>query len=131
MRENKLGIIARYILTENDGRQLMAKMKSGDIGTDRAADKIRDIEVTLDFTPNADASVLYRQGETMVLACATVALHSLDGFLATPTEDGYTQNIPSYPVLQIHDSSVRGAVQRAELKKLRDWLLEAFVEQST
>ena len=51
----------------------MAKMKSGDIGTDRAADKLRDIEVTLDFTPNADASVLYRQGETMVLACATVA----------------------------------------------------------
>ena len=51
----------------------MAKMKSGDIGTDRAVDKLRDIEVTLDFTPNADASVLYRQGETMVLACATVA----------------------------------------------------------
>ena len=51
----------------------MAKMKSGDIGTDRATDKLRDIEVTLDFTPNADASVLYRQGETMVLACATVA----------------------------------------------------------
>ena len=51
----------------------MAKMKSGDIGSDRGADKIRDIEVTIDFTPNADASVLYRQGETMVLACATVA----------------------------------------------------------
>ena len=27
----------------------MAKMKSGDIGTDRATDKLRDIEVTLDF----------------------------------------------------------------------------------
>ena len=40
----------------------MAKMKSGDIGSDRAADKLREIEVTLDFTPNADASVLYRQG---------------------------------------------------------------------
>ena len=73
MRGNELGIILRYILTENEGRRLMAKMKSGDIGSDRAADKIRDIEVTLDFTPNADASVLYRQGETMVLACATVA----------------------------------------------------------
>lgn len=51
----------------------MAKMKSGDIASDRAADELREIEVTLDFTPNADASVLYRQGDTMVLACATVA----------------------------------------------------------
>ena len=51
----------------------MAKMKSGDIASDRAADEIREIEVTLDFTPNADTSVLYRQGNTMVLACATVA----------------------------------------------------------
>jgi len=48
-------------------------MKSGDIASDRAADEIREIDVTLDFTPNADASVLYRQGDTMVLACATVA----------------------------------------------------------
>ena len=45
MRENKLGIIPRYILTEIDSRRIMAKMKSGDIGTDRAANKIRDIEV--------------------------------------------------------------------------------------
>ena len=41
--------------------------------SDRAADELREIEVTLDFTPNADASVLYRQGNTMILACATVA----------------------------------------------------------
>ena len=109
----------------------MAKMKSGDIGTDRAADKLRDIEVTLDFTPNADASVLYRQGETMVLACATVAPSLLDGFLATPTEDGCMQSMPYYPVPQIHDSSEREEVQRAELKRLRDWSLEAFVERST
>ena len=51
----------------------MAKMKSGDIASDRAADEIREIDVTLDFTPNADASVPYRQGDTMILACATVA----------------------------------------------------------
>ena len=51
----------------------MAKMKSGDVASDRAADELREIEVTLDFTPNADASVLYRQGNTMILACATVA----------------------------------------------------------
>jgi ribonuclease PH len=51
----------------------MAKMKSGDVTSDRAVDELREIEVTLDFTPNADASVLYRQGNTMILACATVA----------------------------------------------------------
>ena len=51
----------------------MAKMKSGDVSSNRAADELRNIEVTLDFTPNADASVLYQQGDTMVLACATVA----------------------------------------------------------
>ncbi len=51
----------------------MAKMKSGDVVSDRAVDELREIEVTLDFTPNADASVLYRQGNTMILACATVA----------------------------------------------------------
>ena len=50
----------------------MAKMKSGDVSSNRAADELRNIEVTLDFTPNADASVLYQQGDTMVLACATV-----------------------------------------------------------
>ncbi|PXF18158.1 MAG: ribonuclease PH [Methanobacteriota archaeon] len=48
-------------------------MKSGDVASDRAVDELREIEVTLDFTPNADASVLYRQGNTMILACATVA----------------------------------------------------------
>jgi ribonuclease PH len=36
----------------------MAKMKSGDVASDRAVDELREIEVTLDFTPNADASVL-------------------------------------------------------------------------
>nr|ANV79610.1 ribonuclease PH (rph) [uncultured Candidatus Thalassoarchaea sp.] len=45
----------------------MSKMKSRD------KDKLREIEVTLDFTPNALASVLYRQGETVILACVTKA----------------------------------------------------------
>jgi len=48
----------------------MAKFKTG-ISTTRAHDQMRDIEVILDFTPNALASVLYKQGETMVLACCT------------------------------------------------------------
>ena len=45
----------------------MAKMKSGFTPT-RSNDEIREIKVTLDFTPNALASVLYQQGDTMVLA---------------------------------------------------------------
>ncbi|RCH74969.1 MAG: ribonuclease PH [Candidatus Poseidoniales archaeon] len=48
-------------------------MKSGDIEVSRDKDKLREIEVTLDFTPNALASVLYRQGETVILACVTKA----------------------------------------------------------
>ena len=48
----------------------MAKLKSGFEPT-RAQDELRDIEVTLDFTKNALASVLYRQGDTVILACVT------------------------------------------------------------
>ena len=55
------------------GPTTMSKMKSGDIKVDRDKDKLREIEVTLDFTPNALASVLYRQGETVILACVTKA----------------------------------------------------------
>ena len=51
----------------------MSKMKSGDFEVSRKKDKLREIEVTLDFTPNALASVLYRQGETVILACVTKA----------------------------------------------------------
>ena len=45
-------------------------MKSGFTPT-RLNDEIRQIEVTLDFTQNALASVLYQQGNTMILACVT------------------------------------------------------------
>ena len=51
----------------------MAKVKSGDFQTDREQDELREIEVTLDFTPNALASILYRQGNTVILACVTKA----------------------------------------------------------
>ncbi|MDE0954082.1 MAG: hypothetical protein OR994_05350, partial [Candidatus Poseidoniales archaeon] len=51
----------------------MAKMKSGDFETEREQDELREIEVTLDFTPNALASILYRQGNTIILACVTKA----------------------------------------------------------
>lgn len=54
-------------------RPTMGKMKSADIDVSRKQDKLRDIEVTLDFTPNALSSVLYKQGDTVILACVTKA----------------------------------------------------------
>ena len=54
-------------------RPTMGKMKSADIDVSREQDKLRDIEVTLDFTPNALSSVLYKQGDTVILACVTKA----------------------------------------------------------
>lgn len=54
-------------------RSTMAKMKSGKISTDRKKDELRDVDVTLDFTPNALSSLLYKQGDTTVLVCVTKA----------------------------------------------------------
>jgi ribonuclease PH len=48
----------------------MAKFKT-DVASDRAKDEMRNIEVEIDFTPNALASILYRQGETHILCCVT------------------------------------------------------------
>ena len=48
----------------------MAKFKTN-LELNRKSDEMRDVEVTLDFTPNALASVLYRQGNTVILACCT------------------------------------------------------------
>ena len=51
----------------------MAKVKTGVGSTDRENDEIREIEVKLDFTPNALSSILYSQGNTQVLVCVTKA----------------------------------------------------------
>lgn len=51
-------------------RRGMAKFKT-DIETDRAKNEMRNIEVEIDFTPNALASILYRQGNTHILCCVT------------------------------------------------------------
>ena len=51
----------------------MAKMKTGVGSTERENDEIREIEVKLDFTPNALSSLLYSQGNTQVLVCVTKA----------------------------------------------------------
>jgi ribonuclease PH len=48
----------------------MAKFKTG-LNTIRNVDEMRNVEVEIDFTSNALASILYRQGETVVLACCT------------------------------------------------------------
>ena len=48
----------------------MAKFKT-DIETERDNDVMRNIEVEIDFTPNALASILYKQGNTHILCCVT------------------------------------------------------------
>ena len=48
----------------------MAKFKT-EFETDREANQMRHVEVEIDFTSNALASILYRQGDTVVLACCT------------------------------------------------------------
>ena len=51
----------------------MAKFKETDLELTREKDEMRNVEVEIDFTPNALASVLYKQGDTVVLACCTRA----------------------------------------------------------
>ncbi len=48
----------------------MAKFKT-EFETNREANQMRHVEVEIDFTSNALASILYRQGDTVVLACCT------------------------------------------------------------
>jgi ribonuclease PH len=48
----------------------MAKFKT-DFETEREPNQMRYVEVEIDFTPNALASILYRQGDTVILVCCT------------------------------------------------------------
>ena len=50
------------------------------IHNDREANEMRHVEVEIDFTPNALASILYRQGDTVVLACCTKEARFQVGF---------------------------------------------------
>ena len=52
---------------------LMAKMKSGGQKDGRENEEMRDIEVEFDFTPNALASILYKQGNTCLLYTSDAA----------------------------------------------------------
>ena len=58
----------------------MAKMKSGGQQDGRSNKEMRDIEVEFDFTPNALASILYKQGNTMVLATLPLTRDCRGGF---------------------------------------------------
>tara|TARA_B100001113_G_C21120574_1_gene627224 strand:- start:69 stop:881 length:813 start_codon:yes stop_codon:yes gene_type:complete len=51
----------------------MGKLKETPLDSNRDKSQMREPVVELDFTDNALASVLYRQGNTVVLACATKA----------------------------------------------------------
>ena len=50
----------------------MAKFKS-ELSVERMKNEMRNVEVEINFTSNALASILYRQGETVILACVTKA----------------------------------------------------------
>jgi len=69
-------------------RRAMVKPKSGAIDSGRGAGEMREVEVALDFTPNALASLVYRQGDTIVLACATKA-DSLPRWFPRDSERGW------------------------------------------
>ena len=94
----------------------MAKLKSGFEPT-RAQDELRDIEVTLDFTKNALASVLYRQGDTVILACVTKE-NPCRWFPRDATRVGFVLNTPD----ALSDSRFRRDVMvpKVGLRKLSD-----------
>jgi ribonuclease PH len=91
----------------------MAKFKTG-FTTDREANEMRHVEVEIDFTPNALASILYRQGDTVILACCPV------GSLGIPQKAGFTLNILSCLAQLIRGSVENAEAQKAEHKKLND-----------
>ena len=100
-------------------RRGMAKFKT-DIETDRAKNEMRNIEVEIDFTPNALASILYRQGNTHILCCVTKESR-LPGWFPRDATKGWVH--AEYSLLPgSTDSRFRESEegQRAELKKLRD-----------
>ena len=65
----------------------MGKFKT-DIETNRDKDEMRNIEVEIDFTPNALASILYRQGNTHVLCCVTKEA-KMPGWFPRDTQKGW------------------------------------------
>ena len=70
----------------------MAKFKS-ELSLERMKNEMRNVEVEINFTSNALASILYRQGETVILACVTKADSLPRWFPETQPKDGFMQNI--------------------------------------
>ena len=65
----------------------MAKFKTN-FETDRAKDQMRNIDIEIDFTPNALASILYRQGDTHILCCVTKEAR-MPGWFPKDTQKGW------------------------------------------
>ena len=57
----------------DSARMIMAKVKSGIGPMKRENNEMREIKVQIDYTQNALASLIYSQGDTMVLVCVTKA----------------------------------------------------------
>ncbi len=65
----------------------MAKFKT-ELETDRNNDEMRNIDIEIDFTPNALASILYRQGNTHILCCVTKESR-MPGWFPKDTQKGW------------------------------------------
>ena len=97
----------------------MAKFKS-ELSVERMKNEMRNVEVEINFTSNALASILYRQGETVILACVTKADSLPRWFPRDATKGWVHAEYSLLPHQQILDSEEKETVQRVVLKRLRD-----------
>ncbi len=66
----------------------MVKIKPDVRRSERPQDALRDVKIEIDITENALASVIWRQGNTVVLACATCA-RSLPRWMPKDADRGW------------------------------------------
>ena len=95
----------------------MAKFKT-EFNTDREANEMRHVEVEIDFTPNALASILYRQGDTVILACCTKEARLPGWFPRDSTKGWVMLNIHCFQALLILVSEGNEEGQKDVLKRL-------------
>jgi len=65
----------------------MAKFKT-EFESERDKNQMRNIDIEIDFTPNALASILYRQGDTHILCCVTKEAR-MPGWFPKDTQKGW------------------------------------------
>ena len=65
----------------------MAKFKT-EFESERDNNQMRNIDIEIDFTPNALASILYRQGDTHILCCVTKEAR-MPGWFPKDTQKGW------------------------------------------